>query len=80
MNANIVDLRYKMKEVLKALEKRESVKIFYHGKPHATIIPIENDFPSEKRVENHPFFGMLNTEESVEKTMDRLRGGRYVGL
>ncbi len=32
MKASIVDLRYKMKEILRALERRETVTILYHGK------------------------------------------------
>ena len=32
MKASIVDLRYKMKEVLAALKRNETVHILYHGK------------------------------------------------
>ena len=39
MEASVVDLRYKMKDVLEALERRETVRILYHGKLKGTIIP-----------------------------------------
>jgi hypothetical protein len=31
MEASVVDLRYKMRDVLEALERRESVQILCHG-------------------------------------------------
>lgn len=32
MKATVVDLRYKMNDVLKALDRNETVTILYHGK------------------------------------------------
>jgi hypothetical protein len=32
MEASVLDLRYRMDEVLKALDRREKVIILYHGK------------------------------------------------
>ena len=37
MKATVVDLRYRMKEVLKALDRNEDVKILYHGKTKGVI-------------------------------------------
>ena len=76
MEASILDLRYHMKTVLKALERNEEIKIFYHGKLKGVLSPV----PSEKKmkVQDHPFFGMYrNQKESVDEVMDILRGGRY---
>ena len=39
MKASVVDLRYRMKDVLKALRRRESVEILYHGKTAGIILP-----------------------------------------
>lgn len=75
MHATILDLRYKMKNVLKALERNEPVHILYHGKEKGTIFPAGNQGvkPSE-----HPAFGIWrNHRESVNAVMDRLRGGRF---
>ena len=79
MQASIVDLRYKMKEILRALERRETVTILYHGKKRGTIVPAER--AAEPRVTAHPFFGMrADDAHSVETVMDRLRGGRFRAL
>ena len=76
MKATIVELRYKMKEVLKALEQRENVTILYHGKVKGTIIPAKTN--SIAKVEEHPFFGMnRNDSASVKELMDKLRGSRF---
>ena len=56
MEASIIDLRYKMKDVLEALERRESVKILYHGKVKGTIVPASGC--QKARMTDHPFFGM----------------------
>ena len=37
MKASILDLRYRMKDVLKALERKEKVSILYHGKLKGVI-------------------------------------------
>lgn len=77
MQASIVDLRYKMKDVLKALDRNETVKILYHGKTKGLLVPVTQKVLS-KKVEEHPFFGMhAKQKESVEAQMERLRGGRY---
>ena len=79
MQASIVDLRYKMKDILRALERRERVTILYHGKVKGTIVPAERD--AEPRVTSHPFFGMrADDPRSVEKVVDELRGGRFRAL
>lgn len=73
MRATIVDLRYRMKEVLKALDRNEDVTILYHGKPRGVIRSIHKKQPGPIR--NHPFFGMLKSSRSVEEEMEDLRGG-----
>jgi antitoxin (DNA-binding transcriptional repressor) of toxin-antitoxin stability system len=78
MKASIVDLRYRMNDVLRALERNEEVRIVSRGKLKGVIKPV-NGKPQMK-VEDHPFFGMLKTSEAVERQMDRLRGGRYRDL
>lgn len=76
MKASVLDLRYRMSEVLKALDRRERVSLLYHGKIKGAIVPV-----SEKqslRTIDHPFFGMAaKGTDSVDAAMDMLRGGRY---
>jgi antitoxin (DNA-binding transcriptional repressor) of toxin-antitoxin stability system len=76
MKASIIDLRYKMKDVLKALDRKEEVTILYHGKVKGVIVPVNNK--KKKKVKDHPFFGMLkNSNISVSEEMQSLRGPRY---
>ena len=76
MEASVVDLRYKMKDVREALERREPVQILYHGKVKGTIVPASRD--QKIRVTDHPLFGMRKDElNSPAGIMDELRRGRY---
>ena len=81
MKATIVDLRYNMKEVLKALDRNEEVKVLYHGKEKGILMPVKEKL--QKKVSDHPFFGMSQKEKSsrkkpsVKKQMEELRGGRF---
>jgi len=76
MEATIVDLRYKMNDVLKALERNEKVNVKYRGKIKGTIVP--NQIIEQKAVEEHSFFGMMkHDKETVAEVMQKLRGSRY---
>lgn len=75
MQATIVDLRYHMNDVLKALDRNENVDILYRGKTKGVIVAKES--PTAVKVQDHPFFNMRPSGQSVEDKMDRLRGGRY---
>ncbi len=76
MKATIVDLRYKMNEVLKALDKRETVTILYHGKVKGKIIP--TGIEKSMKVKDHPFFNTDDDDKkSVAQQMKELRGSRF---
>ena len=76
MKASVVDLRYKMNEVLKALDRRERVTITHHGKVKGIIEPVRTGMGM--KVEEHPFFNMTADDiEPVAELMDNLRGSRY---
>lgn len=82
MKASIVDLRYRMKDILRALKRNERVTILYHGKVAGTIMPPQ---PKKPRVplKDHPLFGSDKgpaTQKEVDRIMDDLRGGRYRDL
>lgn len=78
MKASVVQLRYRMHDVLKALNRNEPVKILYHGKIKGTIHPeIE---ATDGRIREHAFFNMHREAGSVEDQMARLRGGRHRDL
>ncbi|MGD8337144.1 MAG: hypothetical protein PVG81_12280 [Desulfobacterales bacterium] len=76
MRASVVDLRYKMNEVLKALDRREKVTLLYHGKVKGTIVPTKGG--QTTTVAEHPFFNMAGEEpQTVGQQMDALRGSRF---
>jgi len=79
MNASIVDLRYRTKQVLAALERCESVSVLYHGKLKGTIIPAASGKP--QKVADTGFFGMRKQDKRpVGEIMSSLRGSRYRDL
>lgn len=76
MKASIVDLRYKTKDILQALDRKESVTILYHGKVKGVIKPV--GAKSNLKISNHPIFGM-NSEVSktVLEELEDLRKIRH---
>jgi hypothetical protein len=77
MKASVVDLRYKMNDVLKALDRNEKVTVLYRGKVKGILIP-----PGKKlhmKITDHPFFGLSahSSERSVRDEIGDLRGPRY---
>lgn len=76
MKASVVDLRYKMNEVLKALNRREKVTLVCYGKVKGVILPVKRGQMSS--VAEHPFFNMAGEEtRTVQEQMDALRGSRF---
>lgn len=75
MNATVVDLRYRMKSVLEALDRNESVNVLYHGKIKGVLSPLQNE--ETTKIKDHVFFNMSDSTQNVEDTMDQLRGKRY---
>ena len=78
MQATIVDLRYKTKEVLSAVDRKEPVIITYRGKEKYRITYI--DKKSKKSCRDFDFIGSDHGSEPVDQAMNRLRGGRYADL
>ncbi len=77
MKATVVDLRYKMNDVLKALDRNEKVTVLYRGKVKGVLIP--SDEKKDMKITDHPFFGMSaqGSKESVLDEVADLRGGRF---
>lgn len=80
MKASVVDLRYKMNSVLKALERNEQVTISHRGTVKGTIIPACSG--TGLKVEEHPFFGSdtAANDLSVEQVMEQIRKPRLHDL
>ncbi len=77
MKATIVDLRYKMNDILKALNRNEAVTVLYHGKTKAIIVPAKSQVL--KKIKDHPFFGMSarDAQKPVLDELNDLRKPRY---
>ena len=77
MKATVVDLRYKMNDVLKALDRNEKVTVLYRRKVKGVLIP--SGQRKQMKITDHPFFGMSSqvSKKSVLDEMADLRGGRY---
>ncbi len=76
MKASIVDLRYKTTEILKALDRNESVTVLYHGKVKGILKPVREK--CVRKVKSHPFFAMTKeSEKSVLEELETLRQSRY---
>ncbi len=75
MKASVVDLRYRMNEILKAIDRNEEVTILYHGKVKGVIKPRISG--SRRRICDHPFFNMYRSKKRIEEVMANLRGDRY---
>ena len=78
MKASVVDLRYRMNEILKALDRNEDVSILCRGKLKGVLKAIR--CKSKLKVVDHPFYNMHEDGASVEEVMDQLRGGRYLDI
>ena len=68
MEATVVDLRYHMNDVLKALERNESVSVLYRGQVKGVLRPAVR--VSAPKVRAHEFFGSRPSSEAVEETME----------
>jgi hypothetical protein len=77
MIVSVVDLRYKMNDVLKALDRNEDVSILYHGKLKGVIKAQGAAIERKTNMTHHPFFNMIPSAKSVDDQMKELRGGRY---
>ncbi|MFZ2655574.1 MAG: hypothetical protein WAX69_11650 [Victivallales bacterium] len=76
MNASVIDLRYRMRDVLKALDNNEKVQVLCHGKAKGVIMPAGGS--AKMNVRDHEFFGMnADEKDTVDSVMDKLRGGRH---
>lgn len=65
MNATIVDLRYKMKDVLRAIDRGETVTVLYRGKAKAKLTPIKNATSESASVTEQPLFGMWSDRSDM---------------
>ena len=82
MKASILDLRYRTKDVLKAVERGETVTVLYRGKEKARIMPM-SPARGAGRLADDPAFGMWKNRRDLAKVAQyvrQLRKGRSFDL
>ena len=82
MKATIVDLRYRMKDVLRAIDRGETVTVLYRGKEKARIIPSAKKSKAPK-ASGHPACGMWADREDMADPgayARKLRESRFAQL
>jgi len=83
MKASILDLRRRMRDVLRALDRNERVTIFHRGREKGVIHPSGSRKVPGRPVSDHPAFGMWKDRpdmRDVRKTLRNLRRGRVDAL
>ena len=71
---SIMDLRYHMNDILKALERNEEVQILSRGQVKGVLRAPHVAEPSKKSISQDAFFAMYTSEKTVEEQMKALRG------
>jgi antitoxin (DNA-binding transcriptional repressor) of toxin-antitoxin stability system len=82
MKASIVDLRYHMKDVLRAIDRGETVTVLYRGREKARLVPVQEKKPAV-RAEDMPMFGMWADREDMADPaayIRKLREPRFASL
>jgi len=80
MRASILDLRRRMAEVLRALERNEPVVILYRGREKAILLPKVSPRQAPISAKDHAAFGMWSDREDMKNVaayVQRLRKGRF---
>jgi hypothetical protein len=77
MQASVVDLRYKTKDILECLRRSQKVELTCRGKIEGIIMPVALN-PDRPPLSGHPAVGMWkDQEEHVSDMMRRLRKPRF---
>ena len=80
MEATVLDLRKKMKDVLNAIDRNERVILTHRGRPKAWIIPVAEKKHHAVKIEDLPAFGMWADREEMKSPsefVEELRQGRF---
>ena len=81
MKATFVDLRKRSKEIVKALDRNQSVTLYYRGKTKGVIVPASSPPDKAVAVISHRSFGMWRDRtdlKSVTAAVAKLRKPRHV--
>jgi prevent-host-death family protein len=77
MKATVMDLRYRTKEILRALDAREEITLTHRGTEKGKIIPAEPKPRAHGSLGEHPAVGMwADCVETVPELLARIRKPR----
>ncbi len=77
MNATIVDLRYRMKHVLRAIDRGETVTVLYRGKEKAVLMPVPSAPDSgAPKTEDQSLFGLWKDRDDMNDPASYIRNLR----
>jgi prevent-host-death family protein len=82
MKATVLDLRYRTKDVLKAVERGETVTVLYRGKEKALIQPIRSK-PLRAKLSANEAFGLWKDRKDLSDVaafVGKLRASRLDDL
>jgi len=82
MKATVLDLRYRMKDVLAAVDRGEPVTVSHRGRPKARLVPVETAAKARKP-SMHPAFGIWRYRRDLADVpghVRKLRGPRFRDL
>ena len=80
MQASILDLRRRMAEILRALDRNEPIKILYRGRQKAILLPAGSPGSQQRRASSLPAFGIwkdYNESADVAAHVRKLRKRRF---
>ncbi len=70
MEASVLDLRKKMREVIAAIDRQERVTLTVRGRRRAVIIPISDAKSSKVKVAELPAFGMWAERDDLSDPVE----------
>lgn len=74
MQASIVEMRKRTREIIEALERGETVTILYRGRPTATMRPYGAASGGDASdVREHPAFGMWSDRKGLSDPTEYVR-------
>jgi hypothetical protein len=76
MKATFVDLRVKSAEIIEALNRNESVTVYYRGEPKAVMQPLVATEKQPDKAEKHPAFGLWRDRDDMGDVAEHVRAMR----
>jgi len=73
MKVSALELRRKMKEIMKTLDRKEPVVLYYRGRKRAVIYPVSGEGVPHRPVEEDPAVGIWKDREDMQDVGNYVR-------